>query len=70
MSTDFGFPRKRMFSTITDIPLHKIDLDPANPRLAHVEDTLTPKLMIHSEIVSGNQFCHFMITIIPKPWPL
>ena len=45
MSTDFGFPRKRMFSTITDVPLHKIDLDPANPRLAHVEDTLTPEEM-------------------------
>ena len=32
-----------MFSNFMDIPLDKIDLDPENPRLVHIEDKLTDK---------------------------
>ena len=43
MSTDLALPKKRMFSKFTDIPLDKIDLDPENPRLVHIENKLTDR---------------------------
>ena len=43
MSTDSTLPNKRMFSKFTDIPLDKIDLDPENPRLVHIENKLTDR---------------------------
>ena len=41
MSSGTEFPRKRMFTEISNVPLEKIDLDQENPRLAHLEGPLT-----------------------------